>query len=94
MKIIYKETFVVRLEKQLKYISENSPKSAKKKLKTEFIQRIKTIPDNPYLFKKSIYFENDSVRDLIHKGFTIVFRINKNQIEIFGLTRFQEKPTD
>ena len=30
MKIIYKETFVVRLEKQLKYISENSPKSAKK----------------------------------------------------------------
>jgi len=93
MKIIYKETFVVRLEKQLKYISENSPKSAKK-LKTEFIQRIKTIPDNPYLFKKSIYFENDSVRDLIHKGFTIVFRINKNQIEIFGLTRFQEKPTD
>lgn len=93
MKIIYKETFVVRLEKQLKYISENSPKSAKK-LKTEFIQRIKTIPDNPYLFKKSIYFENDSVRDLIHKGYTIVFRINKNQIEIFGLTRFQEKPTD
>ncbi|WP_442856532.1 type II toxin-antitoxin system RelE/ParE family toxin [Formosa sp. Hel1_33_131] len=66
----------------------------KKKLKTEFIQRIKTIPDNPYLFKKSIYFENDSVRDLIHKGYTIVFRINKNQIEIFGLTRFQEKPTD
>jgi len=93
MKIIYKETFVVRLEKQLKYISENSPKSAKK-LKTEFIQRIKTIPDNPYLFRKSIYFENDSVRDLIHKGYTIVFRINKNQIEIFGLTRFQEKPTD
>ena len=93
MKIIYKETFVVRLEKQLKYISENSPKSAKK-LKTEFIQRIKTIPKNPYLFRKSIYFENDSVRDLIHKGFTIVFRINENQIEIFGLTRFQEKPTD
>mgnify|MGYP003706102285 CR=1 FL=1 len=93
MKIIYKETFVVRLEKQLKYISENSPKSAKK-LKTEFIQRIKTNPDNPYLFRKSIYFENDSVRDLIHKGYTIVFRINENQIEIFGLTRFQENPTN
>jgi|GEM_PF-4928247 len=35
MKIIYKDTFTERLEKQLKYISKNSPSSAKR-LKTEF----------------------------------------------------------
>lgn len=93
MKIVYKDTFVLRLEKQLKYLSENSPKSARK-LKTELIKRIKEIPENPYLFRRSIYFENDLIRDLIYKGYTVVFRINENQIEIFGFTRFQENPTD
>ncbi len=93
MKIIYKDTFVARLEKQLKYLSENSPKSARK-LKTELIKRIKEIPENPYLFRKSIYFENELARYLIYKGYTVVFRINENQIEIFGFTRFQENPTD
>ena len=93
MKIIYKETFISRLEKQLEYISKNSPKSARK-LKTELIKRIKEIPENPYLFRKSIYFENELVRDLIYKGYTIVFRINEDQIEIFGFTKYQEKPID
>jgi plasmid stabilization system protein ParE len=93
MRIIYKDTFVKRLERQLKYIAEKSPKSAKN-LKTEIIQRIKEIPENPYLFRKSIYFENEAIRDLIHKGYTVVFRINENQIEVFGFTKFQEKPTD
>lgn len=60
MKIVYKDTFVNRLEKQLKYISKNNPTSAKK-LKAEIIQRIKTIPKNPYLFRKSIYFENNEL---------------------------------
>ncbi|WP_433991472.1 type II toxin-antitoxin system RelE/ParE family toxin [Kordia algicida OT-1] len=93
MKIIYKDTFVERLEKQLKYIAKNNQKSAIK-LKSELLQRIKSIPENPYLFRKSIYFEDDSIRDLIHKGYTIVFRIRENQIQVFGFVRFQEKPTD
>ncbi|MDO6739446.1 type II toxin-antitoxin system RelE/ParE family toxin [Wenyingzhuangia sp. 2_MG-2023] len=93
MRIIYKDTFVERLERQLKYIAKKSPKSAKN-LKTEIIQRIKEIPENPYLFRKSIYFENEAIRDLIYKGYTVVFRINENQIEVFGFTKFQEKPTD
>ena len=67
MKIVYKETFVKRLEKQLKYLSENSPKSATK-LKVGLIKRIKEIP---YLFRKSIYFENDLIRDMIYKGYKL-----------------------
>ena len=93
MNIIYKDTFIERLEKQLKYISKNSPNSAQK-LKKELIQRIKDIPKSLYSFRKSIYFENDSIRDLIYKGYTIVFRINENQIEVFGFTKFQNKPTE
>lgn len=93
MKIVYKESFIERLEKQLRYISIDNPTAAKK-FKKNLVAKIKSIPSNPKLFRKSIYFEDESIRDLIFKGYTIVFRITKTQIEVFGFVKFQEKPTD
>ena len=93
MKIVYKDSFVFRLERQIKYISNNNPTAAKK-FKKGLLERIKTIPSNPLIFRKSIYFQDESIRDLIFKGYTVVFRINENQIEVFGFVKFQEKPTD
>jgi len=46
------------------------------------------------MFRKSIYFDNDSIRDLIYKGYTVVFRINIDQIEVFGFVKYQEKSLD
>ena len=100
MKIVYKETFVKRLEKQLKFLSENNPKSARK-LKVELIKRINEIPQNPYLFRKSIYFENDlyDIQELIAstgvnfksnsynikgKGETLKFNIQNEEINVAG----------
>ena len=79
MKIIYTENFVLRLEKQLKFITKDKPLAAKK-FKTDILANIKSISSNPYLFRKSIYFEDNSIRDLIFKGYTIVFRIKEKQI--------------
>ena len=93
MQIVYKDTFVDRLERQLKYISIDNP-SAAKRFKNDLIKKIKTIPGNPFIFRKSIYFDDNTIRDLIFKGYTIVFRINKNQIEVFGFVHFQQDSTD
>lgn len=93
MRIVYKDTFVFRLEKQIRYIANDNPIAAKK-FKQDLLTKIKTIPSYPRIFRKSIYFENDLIRDLIFKGYTIVFRINDNTIEVFGFTKFQENPTD
>ena len=93
MKIVYKESFVIRLEKQLEFIKKDNPTAAKK-FKKELLKRIKSIPVNPYIFRKSIYFEDNSIRDLIFKGYTVVFRIVEKQIEVFGFVKFQENPTD
>jgi len=91
MKIVYKDNFVKRLENQLDYIAKDKT-SAARKFKLELIEKIKEIPKNPKSFRKSIYFSDDSIRDLIYKGYTIVFRINSNQIEVFGFVKYQEKP--
>jgi plasmid stabilization system protein ParE len=74
MKIIFKETFLYRLESQIDYISIDSPARARK-FKSDLFRRIKEIPPNPYRYRKSIYFDDETLRDLIFKGYTIVFRI-------------------
>jgi plasmid stabilization system protein ParE len=93
MKILFKESFLKRLENQIEYISLDSPKRARK-FKDDLLNRIKEIPQNPYKCRKSIYFENLDIRDLIFKGYTVVFRINENQIEVFGFVKYQKNPTD
>ncbi|MCF8297191.1 MAG: type II toxin-antitoxin system RelE/ParE family toxin [Saprospiraceae bacterium] len=93
MKIIYKESFVNRFENQIDYIAQDNP-SAAIKFRIELVKRIRNIPKNPLIHRKSIYFNENSIRDLIYKGYTIVFRINNDTIEVFGFVKFQEKPTD
>ena len=91
MKIIFKETFVIRLGRQLDYIALDSPTNARK-FKNALLKKIYTIPSKPYKHRKSIYFEDVNIRDLIFKGYTIVFRINEQTIEVFGFVKYQIKP--
>ena len=93
MKIVFKDTFINRLEDQLNYIALDSLGRARK-FKSDLFHRIKQIPANPYLSRKSIYFNDETIRDLVFKGYTIVFRVNDNDIEIFGFVKFQNHPTD
>ena len=93
MKIVFKDTFIVRLENQIEYISLDSTKRARK-FKTDLLKRIKEISSNPYKYRKSIYFEEESIRDLIFKGYIIVFRINEERCEVFGFVKNQKDPTD
>ena len=93
MKVVFKETFIVRLESQIEYISLDSPTRARK-FKSDLLKRIKEIPKNPYRHRKSIYFEDENIRDLIFRGYTIVFRITVENIEIFGIVKYQKGPTD
>jgi plasmid stabilization system protein ParE len=93
MKIVFKDTFIIRLEKQIEFIAIDSPKRARK-FKTDLFGKIKEIATNPYLYRKSIYFEDENIREMIFKGYTIVFRITQTRLEIFGFVKYQKSPTD
>jgi plasmid stabilization system protein ParE len=53
MKIVFKDSFLIRLENQIDYISKDSPKLARK-FKNDLLSRIKEIADNLYRYRKSI----------------------------------------
>lgn len=91
MRIVFKASFIERLENQIEYIAEDSPERARK-FKSELFIRIKQIPSNPYQYRKSIYFEDHNLRDLIFKGYTIVFRITDKTIEVFGFVKYRNSP--
>ncbi len=70
----------------LKYIAKDKI-TASKKFKKELNEQIDKIPNFPYKYRKSIYFNDENVRDMIFKKYTINYEIdlNKNTIFIFSI---------
>ena len=55
---------------------------------------IEEIPNFPFKYRKSIYFDNEDIRDMTFKGYTVTYRINikKDLIEVIGIFN-KNKPT-
>ena len=92
MKIKISRSFSNKLANQVKYISKDKPQAARK-FKNDILRRIQKISEMPYGNRQSIYFEDKNIRDLIFKGYTIVYRvkIRESIIEVFGFIKHEEK---
>jgi len=86
MIIIHKPTFSKQLKQIIEYIAQDKPSSSMK-FKNELKENINLIPSNPIMYRKSIYFNNENIRDMIFKGYTIIYRIRpiKKEIEILRI---------
>ncbi len=93
MRIELADTFSQRFERQLRYIAKDSSPRAGQ-FKQDVIAKIKSLTDNPMRCRKSIFFDDENIRDLIFKGYAITYRIKCDKIEVFGFTKYQENPTD
>lgn len=93
MKIKVLKSFRDKLNRQIEFIARDKPGAARK-FKSEILRKINEIPQMPLKNRKSIFFEKEEIRDLIHKGYIVVYRINynKNCIEVFGFTKYEENP--
>ncbi len=90
MRLIIEDVFKFKLNRQIDYIAGDKPQAAKK-LKKDVISRIKSIPKNPKIYRKSFYFDDENIRDLIFKGYTISFKITVNEIIVFGFLKWEEE---
>ncbi len=81
------------LLKILDYIAQDKF-SASENFKNELDELINNLPVFPYKFKKSRYFDNDNIRDMVYNGYTIIYKINleKNSIDIIRIFN-KNKPT-
>ncbi|MCD4772703.1 MAG: type II toxin-antitoxin system RelE/ParE family toxin [Bacteroidales bacterium] len=93
MKVKISNSFKEKLNDQVEFIAKDKP-SAARKFKSEIIQKIREIPQMPFINRKSIFFNRDDIRDLIYKGYIIIYKINEREkiIEVFGFTKYEEYP--
>ncbi|NVJ46111.1 MAG: type II toxin-antitoxin system RelE/ParE family toxin, partial [Cytophagia bacterium] len=70
MRIRLQDSFIRKLNRQVAYIAWDKP-SAARKFKNDLLIKLKGINDHPFKHRKSIYFDDKNIRDLIFKGYTI-----------------------
>ena len=65
------------LKEIVDFISKDKPAAARK-FKTELKKKIQKDLKHPFLFKKSIYFDDENIRDYVFKGYTVVFKVDNH----------------
>ena len=93
MKISRTTEYQAELLVILKYIAKDKI-SASKNFKIELDNQIDEIPNFPYKYRKSIYFDDENVRDMIFRGYTINYEMDLDKNRIFILSIFNKnKPS-
>jgi plasmid stabilization system protein ParE len=85
MKIIHKPNFSEQLKQILSYIAHDNPQ-ASVRFKNGLKESIYLLPDNPYKYRQSIYFDSPHIRDMIYRVKPI-----KETIEVLRIFN-QNKP--
>lgn len=91
MKIIKTRSFQESLEDILTYIAEDK-KSVAIQFNRDLNKKIKDLKDFPFMYHKSYYFDDEYIRDLTHKGYSIPYEVNldKKMIYIIGITKYKK----
>jgi plasmid stabilization system protein ParE len=75
MLIRFDKKFEINFNSILEYIARDKL-SASKKFRKDLFKQIKNLQNDPYKFRKSFYFNDENIRDMIFKKYTIVYEIN------------------
>lgn len=92
MQIIRDISYLHKLQSIMEFIAQDSVNQAIK-FQVELDEIIDDIPNMPFKYRKSIYFNDKNIRDLIFMGYVIPYKIDiaKNQIIIIGINKYMEK---
>jgi len=92
MQIIRDTGYLQKLQSIMEYIAQDSVNQALK-FQVDLDEIIDDIPDMPFKYKKSIYFNDNNIRDLVFKGYVVPYKVDtaKNQIIIIGINKYMEK---
>lgn len=93
MKLKITRSFRNKLNHQIDYIAQDKP-SAAQKFKDDLLVQLTKLSSLPYSARKSIFFNHDHIRDLVFKGYVIVYKIDeeKDTITVFGFHKYKLKP--
>ncbi len=91
MQIIRNKKYLKKIQTILAFIARGSINQAVK-FQNELDEHIENLVFMPYKFRKSIYFEDDSIRDLVFKEYVVPYKIDmeNNKIFLIGINKYQK----
>lgn len=90
MEIIKRDDFSLALDDILDYIAKDGVNCAIK-FNRKLEKSINNIPNFPYKSRKSLYHDDENIRDYIFKGYTIPYLIDNDENKIVLLDIFKWK---
>jgi plasmid stabilization system protein ParE len=88
MELERSEKFAEDLENILSYIAKDSKPSAHRFV-NELYETLYSIEPYLYKYRKSSYFDDESIRDCIFKGYVIPYKIFESKIVLLGMTKYR-----
>jgi len=87
MQIKLDKKFKINFNAILEFIAKDKL-AASKNFRRNLFEQIKNLPNYPYKYRKSFYFDNDEIRDMTFKGYTIIYEIDLEENSIIILNIF------
>ncbi len=88
MKIVASLFYIEQLQNILRYIALDNPYAALG-FEKELSAKLHRVKDSPLMCRQSIYFDNGNFRDLIHKGYTVIYKIDNSQLILLDIFKWQ-----
>ena len=90
MTVIKTKDYQESLKQILSYIAKDK-KLAAVQFNKELNKKIKDLKDFPFMYHISVYFDNEYIRDMTYKGYTIPYEVDleKQCISIIGITKYK-----
>lgn len=90
MKIIIETSFSKPLLQILTTISKDK-KSAAIKFNKDLREKIDLLLNSPFMCRPSTYFEDTKYRDLVFKGYTVIYKVENNEIKVLDIFKWQNR---
>lgn len=95
MKILRKKEYTTALKVILKYISKDSRNRALH-FKSQLDKKINNLDNFPFKFRQSRLHDDENVRDMTFKGYSIIYFVEeeKERISVIDIFKWVEKDCD
>lgn len=90
MIIKFEDFFLEQFNSILTHIAKDK-KSASCAFKKNIQKKITLLKEQPLMHRRSHYFSDDTYRDLIHQGYTIIYKVEDTRIIILEIFKWQNR---
>lgn len=65
--------------------------SAARNFESDLNAKLKNLSDSPYAYRQSHYYDDEHYRDLTYNGYTVIYKITDEVIQILDIFKWVDK---